>query len=78
VHNLLNKIQSLEIYHSLRITPTIKAGVTDHVWDIEDILKQYNQPLKTLKFTLERVKVDRIKINAYTYAYIKSFARGFP
>lgn len=27
------------IHQSLRVTPTMKAGVTDHVWEIEDIMK---------------------------------------
>jgi len=26
------------IHQSLRITPAMAAGVTDHVWDIEDII----------------------------------------
>lgn len=26
------------IHHTLRVTPAMMAGVTDHVWDIKDIV----------------------------------------
>jgi len=26
------------VHQSLRVTPAMEAGVTDHVWEIEDIL----------------------------------------
>jgi hypothetical protein len=26
------------IHQSLRVTPAMKAGVTDHLWDIKDII----------------------------------------
>ena len=27
------------IHQTLRVTPAMKAGVTDHVWEIEEIIK---------------------------------------
>jgi hypothetical protein len=27
------------IHQSLRVTPAMEAGVTDHVWELEDIVK---------------------------------------
>lgn len=26
------------VHHSLRVTPAMAAGVSDHVWDIEEIV----------------------------------------
>lgn len=26
------------VHQTLRVTPAMEAGVTDHVWDIEDII----------------------------------------
>jgi hypothetical protein len=31
-----------KIHQTLRVTPAMEAGVTDHVWDIEDIVNLLN------------------------------------
>jgi IS1 transposase len=34
------------IHQSLRVTPAMEAGVTDHVWSIEEVVNLLNQPKK--------------------------------
>ena len=31
------------VHQTLRVTPAMEAGVTDHVWDIEEILNLLNR-----------------------------------
>jgi hypothetical protein len=28
-----------QIHHTLRVTPAMEAGITDHVWTLEEIVK---------------------------------------
>jgi len=36
----------VRIHKSLRITPAMSAGVTDHLWEIEDIVKLLEEKVR--------------------------------
>ncbi len=34
------------IHQTLRVTPAMEAGVTDHVWDLEEIISLLDDPTR--------------------------------
>ncbi len=38
----------VRIHKSLRMTPAMAAGVTEHLWEIEDVVKKLDNPFSTV------------------------------
>jgi IS1 family transposase len=70
------------IHQTLRVTPAMAAGVSDHVWEIEEVVRLIDQPFKavsTISGVTSSIKVTGIAVKTAPSASInRSSTSTFP